>query len=82
MQVNTSDGCQFIGRDAREVVRRMADAGWMGPQPKRDWMLGVMERVEEMTGTPMLRFRSAGYRKRAKAFLRDLEKVGLVRVLP
>jgi hypothetical protein len=49
-KVITRDGETFSGDSAAEVVRQMRNCSWGVPQPKREYMLDVVERVEDMTG--------------------------------
>jgi hypothetical protein len=50
MIVRTKDGEEFVGNSAAEIVSQMRLSDWNAPARKRDYMLDVIERVEDMTG--------------------------------
>jgi hypothetical protein len=50
MIVKCMDGEEFAAETAADVVRQMKNVEWNAPARKRDYMLEVVERVEDQTG--------------------------------
>ena len=53
LRVTTTDCEVFTGDNAKEIVRQMRNTQWGAPQPKRSYMVDVVERTEMMTGINM-----------------------------
>lgn len=50
--VQTKDGHTFVGGSLANVVRSMRSRNWQHDANKGDYMYGVIDRVEQITGTP------------------------------
>jgi hypothetical protein len=50
MKVTAQDGAVFEGTDAEQIVEQMRRDSWAKPEPTKEYMVGVRERVREMVG--------------------------------
>jgi hypothetical protein len=50
MRIHTIDGETFEGASPQEIVRQMRNTEWGAPERKRDYMVEVIDRVEQQTG--------------------------------
>ncbi len=73
MRVKTKDGRTFAGKNPKAVVRAMKRDQWhIEHVPKRDYIVEVADRVQEMTGTII--------RLDPSEFLFDLQEAGLLEI--